>query len=212
MKENRLYKLAGIMLMIGGLFYILIQLIHPTDELSSVETSLYIGVAIMTSIMSLFIFLGILGLYVKQSDHLSVLGHVGAFMFGVFWIISMVFSFIEAFVLPLLVESSTDFVIGMTNLFNNVEVTTNLGVFPNLSVIAGLMYVIGGTLLGIGLYQIKFFSRKRAILLSLASIITLTSGIIPHPYDRGLAFPMGIALIILGDSLVRQRLDKSQFL
>lgn len=205
MKKNNLYKLSGIMLMLGGLLYIVIQFIHPIDELASVSTPLYIGVAIMTSVMSSLIFLGILGLYIKHMEYTGVLGGISIVIFGLFWIISMIFSFNEAFVLPLIEDSSTEFVIGMTGLFNSVEVSANLGIFPSLAIIAGLMYVLGGATLGISLYQSKHFPRNRAVLLCISSIITLASGLIPHPLDRGLAIPMGIALILSGYTLIKEQ-------
>lgn len=205
MKKNKLYKLSGIMLMLGGLLYIGIQFIHPVDELASVDTTLYIGVAIMTSVMSAFIFLGILGLYIRHSEYMGVLGVISIVIFGLFWIISMIFSFNEAFVLPLIKDSSTEFVIGMTGLFNSIEVSANLGIFPVLAVTAGLIYVLGGATLGISLYQSKHFPRNRAVLLCISSLITLASGIIPHPFDRGLAIPMGIALILSGYTLIKEK-------
>jgi hypothetical protein len=198
MTKNALIKISGSMLMLGGLLYMLIQLVHPADELASVTTSLYIAVAVMTSIMSILIFFGILGLYVNHSESMGVFGFVGFVIFDLFWLISMMFSFIEASVLPLLTQSATEFVVGMTGLFSSVAVSVDMGVFPMLAVFSGMMYVFGGLLFGISLYRSRVFSKKLALMLSVSAVLTLTTAIIPHPWDRTLAIPMGTSLLLIG--------------
>lgn len=201
-KENEIgslnLNLSGIFAIIGGCLYMFIQWIHPEDTFASVGTSRWILVAFLTMIMSLSNLIGITGITFYQKDKFKILGFLGYTVFCIFWLISMIFSFIEAFVLPLLVSSAPEFVVGMTGLFNNGPSTVDLGIFPALTLTAGLLYVSGGLFLGAASIKAGIFSKTATILLTVSAFVTMLSGVIPHPYDRLLAFPMGIALILLG--------------
>jgi len=198
MKGSSLVRFTGILAIIAGFLYILIQFIHPSDDIMSVGSNLYQIVAILTSIMSFFFFLGILGIYLKQVTELGWLGLFGTILFGVFWLISMIFSFTEAFILPLVKESSAEFVRGMTGLFSGYAGPANLGIFPTLTIMSGLFYIFGGLIFGFALLRAKVVLRCAAILLMVSSVLTLGASLVPHPFDRVFAIPMGLAFIWLG--------------
>lgn len=193
-----LSKFTGFFAILAGIFYIVIQFIHPPENIISVTTSSWQVVAIMSIAMSLFFLIGIIGVYMKQVKEVSWLGLIGFAVFSLFWLISMTFSFIEAFVYPLLINDAPKFVEGMLGLFGESKSEVNLGIFTILAPIAGLLYILGGLLLGIATLRAKVFPRFSGLLLSLASVVTLATAIIPHPFDRILALPMGVAFIWLG--------------
>jgi hypothetical protein len=63
------------------------------------------------------------------------------------------------------------------------------------------LYILGGLLLGIATLRAGILPRWAAGLLVFASVSTLASSLLPHPLDRILAVPMGVALAWLGYAL-----------
>lgn len=199
--RKSLMRWAGLFAILAGILYIGIQFIHPEDHINSVSTSLWVVTASATSMMSLFCLIGMTGIYTRQAEKAGLLGLIGYILFSLFWLISMNFSFNEAFVLPLLTADAPNFVEGMVGIFGGNTSTVNLGIFPLLAPIAGLLYALGGLLFGIATYRARNFPRLAGALLSFAAVVTFAAAVIPHPFDRILAVPMGLALIWLGYAL-----------
>lgn len=198
--EN-LIRLAGLFAILAGILYIGIQIFHPEDNLSSVNTNLWVIVASLTIAMSIFSLIGILGIYITQAEETGWLGLAGFVTFSLFWLVSMSFSFTEAFVLPLLSNDAPKFVNGILGIFGGTKSEVELGIFPTLAPFAGGLYMLGGILLGIATLRAGVFPRMSGALLAFSAVVTLAAAIIPHPFDRILAIPMGIALIWLGSVL-----------
>ena len=191
-------KVAGVFAILAGILYTVIQFIHPPENLNSVNSSSWQIVACLSIAMSLFFLIGIIGIYMKQVEKVGWVGLIGFILFSLFWLISMSFSFIEAFVYPLIIDDAPKFVEGMLGLFGESKSSVNLGVFTVLAPIAGVLYMLGSLLLGIATFRAKVFPRAAGILFSFAGVVTLATAIIPHPYDRILALPMGVVFIWLG--------------
>jgi hypothetical protein len=199
--KEHFIRWAGLFAILAGILYISIQFFHPADQLSSVSTNLWIITAVITAAMSLFCLIGILGICLKQAEEAKWLGLIGWAAFSLFWVTSMNFSFTEAFVLPLLTEDASEFVEGMTGIFGGMQSKVDLGIFPILAPAAGLLYTGGGLILGIATFRAGVLPPMAGVLLSSSAVITLAAAVIPHPFDRLLAIPMGIALIWLGAAL-----------
>ncbi|MFC7686365.1 hypothetical protein [Ureibacillus sp. GCM10028918] len=193
-----LIRYLGLFAIMAGILYILIQFIHPADNITSVNSSKWVMVACLTMVMSLFSLMGIIGIYTKQVKETGWLGLIGFVIFSLFWLTSITFSFIEAFVLPLLTNDAPKFVEGILGLFGGFKSEVNLGIFTVLAPVAGVLYMFGGLLLGISIFRARVMPRSAGALLSFGAVVTLAAAIIPHPLDRILAVPMGLALIWLG--------------
>lgn len=200
-----LMRWAGLCSILAGILYILIQLIHPSDHISSVGTTSWFVVACMTLAMAQFSLIGITAIYMRQLKESGWFGLVGFLLFGMFWIASIAFSFIEAFVLPILVNEAPLFVEAFLGLFGETSSTSNLGAFPVLATLAGILYLLGGLMLGVATFRAGILPRSAAALLAFGSIVTLAAAIIPHPFDRILAIPMGVAFMWLGYMLWSQK-------
>lgn len=196
--KQLLTKLSALFLVFGGILYITVQFIHPPDVLHSVTSSEWMLVSSLTSLMGLILFLGLIGHFSLYVERIKWLGSIGFVLFGLFWLLTMVFSFVEAFVLPLLVETSPDFVEGMVGLFGSEPSLVPLGIFPVLVNLAGIMYILGGVLYGISGYRADLPGKFNYLFLTIAALLTIISGSIGHPLDRFLAIPMGLALIWMG--------------
>ncbi len=199
--SETLIRWAGLFAILAGILYIGIQFFHPADQLSSVHTTGWGVVAVLTTAMSLFSLIGILGIYSRQLEETSWLGLAGFVTFSLFWLISMTFSFIEAFVLPLLINDAPKFVEGVVGIFGGTQSEVALGIFPVLAPLAGGLYILGGLLLGIATFRARVLPSMAGALLACSSVVTLATAIIPHPFDRILAVPMGFAFIWLGYAL-----------
>lgn len=203
--ESILIRWTGVSAILAGILYMGIQLIHPPDQLSSVNSDVWVIVAGLTLAMSLFSLIGITGIYATQVKESSWLGLIGYSIFSLFWLSSIAFSFIEAIVLPPLTTAAPMFVEGFLGIFGGTQSEVNLGVLPALAPLAGGLYLIGGLLLGIATYRAGVLPRRAGALLAFGAVVTLAAVVIPHPQDRILAAPMGLALIWLGYTLWSER-------
>lgn len=199
--EGSLIRWAGLSAILAGILFIGIQAIHPPDELASVNSDVWIIVASLTLAMALFSLIGITGIYGSQVKESGWPGLIGYVLFSLFWLTTITFSFIEAFVLPQLTTAAPGFVEGFIGIFGGAQSEANLGVLPTIAPLAGGLYLLGGLLLGIATYRAGTLPRLAGALLAFGAMVTLASAVIPHPYDRILAVPMGLALIWLGYSI-----------
>ncbi|MGH2317761.1 hypothetical protein ACRC6Q_08320 [Planococcus sp. SE5232] len=192
---------TGLFAITAGILYIVIQFIHPSDDISSVDTNLWVIVACLTMAIAIFNLIGITGIYTRQVKESGWLGLIGFLMFSLFWLSAAVFSFIEAFVLPLLTTMAPQFVEGFIGIFGGFVSEVDLGILPTIGSLAGVMYILGGFLFGIAIFRAKVLSRLGGALLAFSAVATIGASIVPHPFDRIFAIPMGIALIWLGYAL-----------
>lgn len=209
LNENQTHKFAGVSLMIAGLFYAFVQFIHPKDELSAVSTSTFVVVAVLSIIMALFSMHGIYGLYRKQASKIGLLGFIGMMLFNLFWLVSAMFSFVEAFVLPLIVGENAEFVLGLVELFSDTNNSTaNLGIFPVLASLSAVFYVGGSLLLGIQTIRHNYFSKIPAYIFAASALLTILASFVPYPINRVFALPMSVAFIWLGYELLKSKIEK----
>lgn len=202
--KKRLLQISGVLGIVGGLLYILIQFIHPEETLAQVSTVSWVIVSVLSMIMSLCILIGVCGLYLNKVERINVLGFIGMILFNIFWFLSIIFSFNEAFVYPLLTRDAPMFLEGMLSLFGNPIYVEELGVFPLLTSVAGGLYILGSILLGITLTISKVYPKWMTILLTLSAIATIGASFVPHPIDRLFALPMGVAFIGFGYEVVKK--------
>ncbi|WP_033543145.1 hypothetical protein [Planococcus sp. CAU13] len=203
-----LIRFSGLFGAMAGLLFIVIQLVHPADQLASVGTASWVIVAALTSIMALFNIIGTAGIYAAQVKESGWLGLLGFVVFSLFWMATLIFSFIEALVLPVLATAAPAFVEGFLGIFGGYASRVDLGFLPALAPLAGAMYIFGGLLLGLAIFRAGVLPRLSGALLAFSAVATLAAAVIPHPYDRVLAVPMGIALIVLGYLLWSERYSR----
>lgn len=200
-----LMRFSGLFAIMAGTLFIGIQLIHPPDQLSSVDSASWLVVACLTSLMALFSLIGISGIYASQVKESGWLGLAGFLVFSLFWLSAVIFSFVEALILPLLITEAPSFVEGFLGIFGGFASEVDLGILPVIGPLAGVMYIVGGLLFGLATLRAKVLPPLAGALLAFSAAVTLAASIIPHPLDRVLAVPMGLALIWLGYSVWSQQ-------
>jgi hypothetical protein len=197
-----LTRVAAIAAAVAGLTYIVIQFIHPADDVASLTTQMWVNVHILSFAEAVLALVGITGIYLRQVRQFGVLGLIAYLMFGAFFLLQSAFNFAEAFIAPLIAVQDRQLAVDFVGLFGQTPAVTDLGPLAALPLVGGVLYAVGAILLGIAILRARVLSRGAGILLIAAAAATPIAGVLlRHPLDRIAAIPMGLALIWLGYSL-----------
>jgi hypothetical protein len=204
---SNLIRWAGLSAMGAGLLFIGIQTIHPLDVLSSVPTPQWAiahGMGVAMGLLALF---GIVGIYARQVEEAGWLGLAGFLLYTVFWALTLAFQFIEAFLSPVLATAAPQFVEGFLGMVTGAPSEINLGALPTVYALTGFVgYLLGGLLFGIATFRAGVLPRWAGGLLAIGVLLPiLGSSLVPHPFDRIFAVPVGLALAWLGYALWAER-------
>jgi hypothetical protein len=205
MNANNLIRWAGLSAMGSGILFIGIQLIHPSDVLSSVTTDRWLIVHCLGVAMCLFGLFGVTGIYARQVNAAGWTGLAGFLLLSLFYAISMAFQFVEAFISPALAKESPAFVEGILGIASGDATGTDMGALPEVYAITGGLYLLGGVLFGIATFRAGVLPRLAASSLAFATVLPLVGASVPHPLDRAFAVPMGLAIAWLGYALWAER-------
>ena len=205
MNASLLSRWAGVAAMASGILFIGIQAIHPSDVLSSVSTDRWAIVHILGIAMCLFGLLGVAGIYTRQVNAAGWTGLAGYLLMTLFYTLSLGFQFVEAFVSPALATKSPGFVEGVLGLASGDGSEMDLGALPTIYTVTGGMYLLGGLLFGIATFRAGILPRLAGALLAIGAVAPLVLAMLPHPLDRTLAVPMGLAMAWLGAALWSER-------
>jgi len=203
MNTRTLIRWSGVSAMAAGIIFAGIQPLHPLDMLASVTTTQWAIIQSLKAAVCLFGMIGLTGLYARQADKAGWLGLAGYLLFGFFFAHTLPLAYTEAFVLPRLAAEAPLFVEGFLGIFNGHPVSMNLGALPVLYGLAGFAgYVLGGLLFGVATVRAGVLPRWPAVLLAASAVLPpLLSWLLPHPLDRMMVLPMGLALAWLGYAL-----------
>ncbi|MCC6458738.1 MAG: hypothetical protein IT328_27580 [Caldilineaceae bacterium] len=204
---TNLIRWAGLAAMGTGILFVVIQVIHPLDVLSSVTTPQWTIVHYLGIAMGLLGMLGITGIYARQVEETGWLGLAGFLLLGFFYALTTAFQFVEALISPVLATAAPQYVEGFLGIASGHATGFDLGALPLVYTITGLAgYLLGGVLFGIATFRAGVLPRWAGALLAFAVVLPFfTAPLIAHPYDRILAVPMAIALAWMGYALWSER-------
>jgi hypothetical protein len=205
---SSLIRWAGLSAVVAGIIFVGIQPIHPLDALSSVNTSAWGIITPLKTLMCLLFLLGTTGMYSRQVKESGWLGLIGYLMLSLCWALELVFIFAEAFIMPPLASVAPKFVEGFFGIFNGHPVAMNLGYLPALWNLVGAMYILGSLVFGIATFRASVLPRWASGLLVAAAVLTPMAFVLPHPLNRIVAVPTGLALAWLGYALWSERREK----
>jgi len=202
----KLIRWAGLSAMVAGIIFAGIQPFHPPDVLASVNTSPFIIITSLKTIMSLFGLFGIAGLYARQVEESGWLGLVGYLLLTIFYAVQMCFSFVEPLILPLLTSVAPTFVESVLGMSSGAGGPMNLGALATVYALVSVLYLLGLLLFGIAIFRARILSRWAAGLLACSGPLAIIMVILlPHQLERFAAVPMGFALAWLGYALCSER-------
>ena len=202
----KLIRWTGIAAMLAGIIFAGIQPIHPTDALSSVNTTAWAIITPLKTVMCLLFLLGLTGIYARQLEKVGWLGLAGFLLFSLSWAVNLVYIFAEAFILPPLATAAPkfaqDFIFGV---ITGRATESNLGALPTIFALNGIFYLLGGLLFGIATFRAGILSRWAAGLLAVTAVLTPLAALFPHEIQRYAGIPVGVAVAWLGYSLWSER-------
>lgn len=204
----KVIRWSGLAAMVSGLIYVAIQPIHPTDILSSVTTTQWAIVHYLSLTMDFLGLLGMAGLYTRQVNKVGWLGLTGYLVFSLFYALALAFHFLEAFISPALATEAPKFVAGLLGMVTGTPSEVSLGAIPTGYGLLGIAYLLGGVLFGIATFRAGILPRWAGGLLAIGAALTLAGAVVPHPFDRIFAVPVGLALAWLGYALWSERREQ----
>jgi hypothetical protein len=203
---STLTRNASIALAIAGVIFILIQPLHPHEDVASITTGTWFVVHILSLAMAVLGLAGIAGVYLSQITRSGIFGLIGYLVFSLFFITQAAVSFAEAFILPLSAAGSPEVTEDVASLFaTGYVLQTDVGPLAIVGTAGAVLYLGGGILFAVGVLRANVLPRWTGILLIVASLASLAAAVLPHELARFAAVPMGIALIALGVTLFAQQ-------
>ena len=205
--DSSLIRAAGLSAMAAGTLFVFVQLIHPPELLSSVTTSTWVIVHCLSVAMCVFWLFGITGIYARQVKESGWLGLAGFIVWSLFLVLTAAFTFVEAFILPVLAAEAPKFVEGFLGIERGTAGAANVGALSTVYSLAGVLYLLGGMLFGIATFRAGILPRLGAGLLAVGTVMPVALSLLPHEYIRLAAVPVGCALVWLGFALWSERRD-----
>src|SRR5438552_1463962 len=202
---SSLIRGAGLSAMAGGSTVAVVGLIHPPQIVSSVTTSTWTIVHLLTNAMSFFGLLGIAGIYARQAKVAGWFGLAGFLLLSFWFVLVTGFTFFEAFILPLLATDSPKFAESFLGIFTGSGGETSVGALPTLWSLLGGVYILGNVLFGIATFRGGILSRWAAGLLGLGAVSSPAFALLPQSFAPLAAVPVGLGLAWLGYSLWSER-------
>lgn len=206
MTTSTLMRWAGLFAMLTGLCFIVIGMFHQENIPAVVTTATWVNVHIFAVAMGFFGLFGMVGLYARQAEKSGWLGLAGFILLSLWLVIIMGFSFVEAFILPLLAAESPVFVADVLGMFSGVPSEVDLGVLPTLWNISGLLIILGPLLFGIATFRAGILPRWAGSLLALGAVLVPVGVLVPPAYQpETVMIPIGLAFAWLGYALFSER-------
>lgn len=199
--SDKLIRATGPFAILAGLIYAGIQPIHPPDFLASVTTANWAVFMSLKLAMSLFFIIGIAGLYFRQVGSSGWIAFAGFVLFSLAWWLETGFIFAELFILPPLAVVAPQFIDSFLGIVNQHPGTMDIGAIVPAYGVLGVLYLLGGILLGIGTLRAGVLPKGPSILLAVAALVTPAAALLPHEFQRYAAIPVGLAFIWLGFAL-----------
>ena len=185
----------------AGVTFIGVQLGHPHSDVTAVTSTEWAVRNVFKVLMAILALAGITGMYLRQVREIGLLGLIGYGIFGLGYLSIMAIAFVSAVVLPAIAATDPAYVNDVLAAATNGTATGDIGLMQTALSISGATFLGGGLVFGIALYRTRVLARWAAVLLAVASLLTVSLAFLPDAFYRFLAFPNAIAMIGLGYSL-----------
>lgn len=202
----RLIRAAGISAVVTGVIFAAILPIQSPDVLTSGNTSLFILITSVKTMMSIFGLFGVTGLYARQVEKAGWLGLAGYILLTIYFAGQMCISFIEPTILPLLTSVAPAFVASALGMRSGSGGPMNLGGLATAYSLLSVLYLSGLLLFGAAMFRARILPRGASGLLAVSGLLAgIMYRLLPQQLVQLTGLPMGIALVWLGFALVFER-------
>jgi hypothetical protein len=202
-----LVKAAGVAATTAGAIFVGVNIGHPHLDATTIGTTEVIVRSSLKVVMGMLALAGISGMYLSQVRRNGVLGLVGYVTFAFGYLMLMIPPYIAAFVLPQVAGTDPAYVNDVLAAATGRPFDGDIGPLQTILMVQGFAYLAGGTLFGIALFRAHVLTRWATVLLAVSGVATAALSLMPDALYRLLAFPNGIAMIVLGYSLWRSARD-----
>jgi hypothetical protein len=199
--STSLTRAAGIAAAAAGAIFIGVQINHPHLDATTIASTEMVIRGSLKVAMAALALVGITGMYVSQICRNGLLGLVGYVVLAAGYVTIFSTSLVGAYVLPHLAETNPGYVDEVVAVATGRTTSGDIGALQTVFQFQGYAYLVGGLLLGIALYRAHVLNRWATALLAVGGLVSAVLHAMPDAFYRFLAFPNGIAMIVLGWSL-----------
>lgn len=194
---------AGVAAVAAGAIFIGVQVGHPHLDADSITTTEMTVRGSLKVLMAVLTLVGITGMYLSQVRRNGVLGLVGYLVYAAGFLLITATSLVSAYVLPAIADTDRDYVSSVLEAASNGTASSDIGALEIILQAQGFGYLVGGLLFGIALYRAGVLTRWACVLLAASGVVSAALTVLPDAFYRLLAYPNGIAMVVLGYSLWR---------
>ena len=194
---------AGVAAVAAGAIFIGVQIGHPHLDADSITTTEMTVRGSLKVLMAVLTLVGITGMYLSQVRRNGVLGLVGYLVYAAGFLLITATSLVSAYVLPAIADTDRDYVSSVLEAASNGTASSDIGALEIILQAQGFGYLVGGLLFGIALYRAGVLTRWACVLLAASGVVSAALTVLPDAFYRLLAYPNGIAMVVLGYSLWR---------
>lgn len=198
---THLTRAAGVGAVVAGLLFCAVQINHPAVDLAFVNTAEFAIRQGMKICFALLALIGITGMYLPQVRKMGVLGLIGYLILGAAFLGMLIFEVAAVVILPAISHSSPEYVSAVIGVALGGKAAIDVGLMSPLNSFVGISYMAGGLVFGIALFRANILARWAALLLAVATPLSILIPFLPFINQRLFAVPTGLALIALGSSL-----------
>lgn len=202
MSSSNIIRWAGLSAVVAGVLTVATQVVHPADDPSSVATSSWAIAHYLILGSSVFLLLGISGLYARQVKEAGLLGFVGFLMLFVGLALISGVGLVEAIVMPLLATEAPQ-------LIGDFMPGESQGAYTSVFLLAGLLYLLGSLLFGIAILRAGILPRWAAILFIVGIVSAVLAIPLPAVVGKISGVALGLGVAWLGYALWSERREKA---
>ena len=194
---------AGAAAVAAGVIFIGVQIGHPHLDADSITTTEMTVRGSLKVLMAVLTLVGLTGMYLSQVRRNGVLGLVGYLVYAAGFLLITATSLVSAYVLPAIADTDRDYVSSVLEAASNGTASSDIGALEIILQAQGFGYLAGGLLFGIALFRAGVLTRWACVLLAVSGVVSAALTVLPDAFYRLLAYPNGIAMVVLGYSLWR---------
>jgi hypothetical protein len=200
---NRITAVAGACAAVAGALYVGVQINHPSADVAHVVTTEVLVRELAKATMAGLALAGFAGMFLHNRHRFGALGVVGYVLVSIGYLAMLCNQVIVATVLPVVARTDPGYVQDYLDGAMGNSPAGDIGHVPDLFMVTGMGYAVGGLLFGIALFRAGVLARWASALFAAGTVSALALSVLPESFSRPFAVPVGIALMGLGTSLWR---------